>query len=320
MTKSTPHIFRRARLVAAVSAIALAAACATGPTPEQIHDRNWQVAITADAPPAYEAYLRQHPAGLYTATAHTRIAELNAQELVAWEETLKVNTEQAYADFAYRYAWGPHRIRAEALRDERAAPRLAAEEAADWSTARSEDIIPAYEDFLARWPDGANARAADARLAALWKTDEGVFIRAVRSNSPAQLEDFLRYYSDSEFVPDARRELELFRIRDDEAWRRALSYDSIDAYDEYLQENPFGAWRREAQDAIQSLRDRDYQAWQYARRLDTYYAYDNYRRAYPWGGWYGDAGIRLDYFRRSGGGGYRQSRTECGARPESSNR
>ena len=240
MTKHRKDLVRRARLSAAASALALAAACATAPTPEEIHDRNWQVAATADAPPAYEVYLSQHPDGIHAQQARSRIAQLNAQEQAAWEETLKINTEEAYADFAYRYAWGPHRVRAEALRDERAAPRLAAEEAAAWSNARSEDTIIAYEAFLAQWPDGANASGANARLAELWKTDEGVFVRAVRSGSPAQLEDFIRYYSDSELVPDARQELERFRIRDDEAWRRALSRDSIDAYDDSGAPNAIG--------------------------------------------------------------------------------
>ena len=79
MTKHRKDLVRRARLLAAASALALAAACATAPTPEEIHDRNWQVAATADAPPAYQVYLNQHPAGIHAERARSRIAELNAQ-------------------------------------------------------------------------------------------------------------------------------------------------------------------------------------------------------------------------------------------------
>ena len=285
--------------LAAVSLLALAAGCVSGPSAEEILDRDWRIASQADAPPAYDTFIRQHPESANAAAARSRIDALRAQEIRDFAEARRLGTEQAYLDYLYRYStWGPNAAEAERLREAAARPRLIAEELAEWTALKGGSTIEPLEDFLERWPRGAHASEAQRALDALWKTDEGAFIRAVRSGSPRAVEDFLRIWPRSERRTDARDWLEDFRLRDDEAWRTAIRRNTLSSYGDYLDQNPYGSWRSEAQRAIDDLRRRDYDAWLFARRLDTYWAYESYRNSYPWGFYSSDAWRRMDELRR----------------------
>ncbi|HRE45893.1 MAG TPA: hypothetical protein PKY87_18250, partial [Terricaulis sp.] len=78
---------------------------------------------------------------------------------------------------------------ADARRAALAAPRLAREEQAAWEHAARTDRIEAYEEFLERWPAGANNEEARDRLGYLWSTDEGAWVRARRLHSPGGYAD-----------------------------------------------------------------------------------------------------------------------------------
>ena len=66
---------RKAGLVAAASALALmASACVIGPTPEEVHSRDWEMAARTDTPQAYGGYLRLYPAGPFAAVAEHMIS------------------------------------------------------------------------------------------------------------------------------------------------------------------------------------------------------------------------------------------------------
>src|SRR5690606_22289854 len=177
---------------------------------------------------AYQHYQRLYPAGLNVGIAESRIAELARLEAGAFATARRIDTETAYDDYLARYPWGRNAAEADALRAERAAPRLAALERAQWAEADRRDIIDLYEAYLADWPAGPNAARAQSRLDALWRTDQGAFVRAARSGSPVELEEFLRAWPRSSYAADARRELEAIRVRDDEAWRRALAINTSD--------------------------------------------------------------------------------------------
>ena len=255
---------RLVTLAAAVSAIALLAACETGPTPEEIALMDWQTAARVDTPPAYASYMRVHPDGEFVGVAQQRTQELNAIEADSYTAARRVNTEDAYVGFLARFPWGANAAEADARRAVLAAPRLAAEEKRDWDVARKDERIEIYETFLDNWPRGAHAAEARSRLDALWRTDQGAFVRAQRSGSVAELRQFIDAWPRSIYVADARREIDLIRVRDDEAWRRALADNSVESFDFYLASQPMGAWRVEASRAMADLRERDYQAWRYA--------------------------------------------------------
>jgi hypothetical protein len=284
-------------LLAAVSAMALLGACVTGPSPEEIHMMDWQQAARMDNPPAYQHYLLVYPDGQYAGVARSRMEELGKMEAAAWDAAKRVDTETAWGDFVTRFPWSAHYPEADALRAKAAAPRLAAEEKADWANAQRVDVIDLYETYLGKWPTGPNAGKAKDRLDALWRTDQGAYVRARRSGSPVELQEFIRAYPRSAYVADARRELDAIRVRDGEAWRVALAGNTIEGYDYYLANQPWGEYRVDASNAIQGLRERDYQAWLYARQIDQIWAYEDYRSRYPYGGWYNTAYYRIDWIR-----------------------
>jgi|GEM_PF-2250431 len=291
------HPCWRSRLAYAASGLALLGACQTGPTPAQIQASDWAQAARTDTPIAYAIYMRTHPDGQHRDTAQARIEELKALDEQAFAAAREKDTEQSYSDYLASHPWGAHAREADGRRMALAAPRLASEETVDWAEAQTVDRIEHYEVFLDNWPRGVHAEAARKRLAELWKTDQGEFVKAKRSGSPAELSAFMRRYKDSPFVEDARRELELIGRRDEEAWRRAFAANSITAFDAYLIAQPYGRWRVEAQQAIDQLRERDYQAWRQAAALDEIWAYEDYRLRYPWGSWYDTAFYRIDWIR-----------------------
>ena len=297
MSANTKRHRRIAVLAAAVSAIALLAACETGPTPEELHQMDWSQAARIDTPPAYAEYMRVHPDGQYVVNAQRRTDELIRIEAEAYTFAKRADTEDGYVAYLAGFPWGANAESADARRAVLAAPRLAAEEKADWAEVRAMDQIEAYEVFLDDWPRGANAANARARLDALWNTDQGAFVKAKRSGSPSELEAFMRVHPRSEWLDEARSEIDLIYRRDDEAWRRALADNSIGAYDFYLQSQPWGRWRVEATRQISDLRERDYEAWRYAAMMDDIWAYEYYRRMYPWGVWHDTAWQRLDWIR-----------------------
>ncbi len=290
-----PGGLRMAALGAASALALLASACVTGPSPEEIHQMDWQAASRMDTPPAYANYMRMYPDGPFVSVARTRMDELVQVEADAFAVARRDGSEKAFADFLGRYPWGRHAAEADLARTKAAAPRLAAEERAEWDDVKRRDIIDAYETFLTRWPASSHAGEARSRLDALWRTDQGAFVRAKRSGSPDQLEDFVRAYPRSVYVADARRELDAMRVRDGEAWRVALRENNVGAYDFYLANQPWGSYRNDATRAIQALRDKDYDAWLYARRVDEIWAYENYRSMYPWGYWYDTAFYRIGW-------------------------
>lgn len=280
------------------AALVILGACETGPTPQEIAAMDWQSAARSDTPPAYATYIRMHPDGDYVTVARQRTEELRLMARESFEAAQRIDTEEAYDGFLRRFPWAADAAAADARRAVLAAPRLAAEEKKAWEQTSKSGRIEIYEDFLKAWPKGAHAVEARIKLDALWRTDQGAFVRAVRSGSPAELRAFINAWPNSSYVADARRELDLVVLRDDEAWRRALADNSIRGYDFYLQSQPFGKWRLEASRALEDLRERDYRAWQYAAAIDQVWAYENYRNLYPWGVWHDTAFYRIDWIRR----------------------
>ena len=230
------------RLAAAVSALALLGACELGPTPEEIMQMDWSQAARVDTPPAYAEYIRMHPDGLNVVPAQRRIDELVAMESAGYATAKKVDTEEGYETFLTRFPWGAHSAEADGRRAVLAAPRLAALEKSEWEQAKAADSIERFEVFIRDWPRGAHFVDARGRLDALWKTDQGAFVRAKRSSSPVELDEFLRAYPRSKYAADARIEIDAIYRRDDEGWRRALADNSVSAYDFYLQSQPWGRW------------------------------------------------------------------------------
>ncbi|MEQ1493781.1 MAG: hypothetical protein ABL932_24885, partial [Terricaulis sp.] len=122
----------RLKMLAAASVAALMAACATPETPEDIEALAWGAATSQDRPESYQTYLNVHGASPHAEAARQRIAELMVLEREAWGRARQVNTEASYDEYLNRFGWGANAPEADQRRAALAAPRLAAQERADW--------------------------------------------------------------------------------------------------------------------------------------------------------------------------------------------
>jgi hypothetical protein len=135
--------WRRVRLWAAASALALAAACATPLTPEQIEAQAWSQALKYDSPAGYEAYLRQYAGSPRAQEAQERVIALMAAEAEAWARAAQLDNEYSYGSYLEQYPWGANADVAQRRFGVLAAPRLRAEERAAWEYAERNNSIGA---------------------------------------------------------------------------------------------------------------------------------------------------------------------------------
>jgi len=80
----------------------------------------WRQAERQDSVAAYEAYLRDYPAGVHAPEARTRLADLREQQ--EWDRALRFNTPEAFQRYLSRYPSGRF---AQAARDRLSAFLLA---------------------------------------------------------------------------------------------------------------------------------------------------------------------------------------------------
>jgi len=64
----------------------------------------WREAERQDSVAAYEAYLRDYPAGAHAPAARTRLADLREQQ--EWDRALRFNTPEAFQRYLSRYPSG----------------------------------------------------------------------------------------------------------------------------------------------------------------------------------------------------------------------
>jgi len=72
----------------------------------------------------------------------------------------------------------------------------------DWETAKAENTIQAFEDFLKQHPKGQFADSAQSRIEAIY------FEQAQTTNTIQAYEEFLKQYPEGKFVDEARSMLE----------------------------------------------------------------------------------------------------------------
>ncbi len=104
------------------------------------------------------------------AEAARRQAEEDRRDASYWRESGEGGSEEGLRAYLARYPDGLYADRARAALEPFEADRRAEAAAADrqaWDSARAEDSRGAYQSYLARYPDGAFRREAEARLAAL---------------------------------------------------------------------------------------------------------------------------------------------------------
>jgi formylglycine-generating enzyme required for sulfatase activity len=115
---------------------------------------DWEQARRTNTIPAFEAYKRKYPAGVYVAEADRLLAGL--QEKADYDETLRQNTIAGWELFLNQYPDGAYnadaRRRLENLRDETA-----------WEQAVAANTPAAFQNYLDRHPQGRYAEEASKR-------------------------------------------------------------------------------------------------------------------------------------------------------------
>ncbi len=150
----------------------------------------WQEAERAQTAEGYQAYSQRYPRGKFASLAQTRAKKLAADaqikaDALAWDQARSANTADTYADYLSRFPSGrfvalaktaQQRLQREAKANPKAEPTkverdkremVPREELDLWGKAETATDIAAVQRYLDRYPTGAHAAQANARLAEL---------------------------------------------------------------------------------------------------------------------------------------------------------
>ena len=130
----------------------------------------WQQAANQDSIIHYEGYLAKYPNGMFANKAQTRRKQLRLQQ-------------------------------AKQLKTE------AKKEKNDWEKTLNKDAIPAFENYLKKYPKGSFIQKAKKRIAEL-KEEENVWEKVLKRNSIKDLNDFLATYPNSIYAEEAFEKIE----------------------------------------------------------------------------------------------------------------
>lgn len=188
-----------------------------------------------------------------------------------------------------------------------------------WGQAKSQHTIPAYNNFLADYPDGTYANSARDAIRKLRVSTWDV---ARQQDTKTAYERYLASEPNGVHVEEAKYYLETL---DDEDWDDAKQVNTNRGYQQYIDKwsrGYRGAHLNSALRAMQGYKpdpdnntpktppkpDADASAWQEAEAADTPAAYKGYLNAFPSGRFRGEAirriPIELLSTTRAGNGGY----------------
>lgn len=197
-------------------------------------------------------------------------------------------------------------------------------EAEAWIRALEQDTLEGYREYLALFPNGRNADAAQAEID---RYDDAAWQIALERNTIAGFEDYLEAWPDGRHASQARERIaemkaEAEAIAEDAAeraaqetadWEQAARENTIDSYGRYLTKHPAGPNAPEAQRRIDRLQAAaaDRAAWAQAEALGTVDAYEAYLAAFPRGAFVMQASAAIEQLRPSPG----RTFSDCGACP-----
>jgi WD40 repeat protein len=258
--------------------------------PDQHHEQvffNVKVAVIqatqSKKPPQKPSYLD----GFDTKRLYfvTKPVPVDVQELTFWNDTIALNSVEAYKTFIRQYS-GSSRVR-EAMRRQ-----FERQEEMDWNVARSENNRDALEDFLTKHPNGRFSDDARDQIAALARAEEDRDWRKAKNSKSAEaVVEFLRKYPATTRYSEARdlvRQLEqaTTEARDRNgaeslAWSEAQELDTAAAYSKYLAlfpDRPNAALAQQRVAVLTELKD-----WQEARDARLLGGLQKFVQKYPEG-------------------------------------
>ena len=128
--------------------------------------RRWEAASRLEV----TGFLNADDLEILAAQAAAERKKIEREDAAYWRSTGQLDTEAGYRSYLDRY---PDGLFSKLAREQLASiedARLVAEredEQNAWDVARAKDTVAEYQSFLAEFPDGANAAAAEDRIAAL---------------------------------------------------------------------------------------------------------------------------------------------------------
>jgi formylglycine-generating enzyme required for sulfatase activity/outer membrane protein assembly factor BamD (BamD/ComL family) len=267
----------------------------TARTADAIREREaWDAAEREGTEPAYQKYLDAYSSGLHAATARARRD--------TWMQWRRVESSENIAEvqaFIDRNRDAAPAILARALvriKTLQEAEAARAEQGA-WARAAAGDI-GAVQDYLDRYPNGANAGTARQRLAKLKadadvREEQDAWKKAAASPDLAAVQEYLDRFPNSANVPAARQRLARLKgdaaIREEQnAWRKVEGGSDMAAVQDFLARYPAGAHLAAARALLNKLRAdaavRDEQeAWARAEYTTDMSMVQGYIDRYPGG-------------------------------------
>lgn len=187
--------------------------------PQSADDAAWARALETDTLEGYREYLAAFPNGRHKDKAQ---AEIDRYDDEAWARAEQRNTIAGYEDYLEAWPEGRHaskarerieQMKAEAEARDRDTAERAAQEAADWQTAASQNTVASYETYLSKHPTGPNAAEATRRRDQLRAeaADRAAWEQAQAMNTTEGYEQYLTSFPQGAFVMQARAALERLR-------------------------------------------------------------------------------------------------------------
>lgn len=207
-------------------------------------DQSWSEATQAGTVAAFEAYVRNNPAGTRIAEAQQRIAALNEQARRAAEERAtaeRAASERAAAEQAAAARAAEERAAAERAVAERAAAAKAADDRA-WVEAAQAGTVAALEAYVRNNPAGTRVTEAQQRIAIINEQTRRVAEERATAERLA-------------VEKAAAEKVAAERAADDKAFADATQAGSIAAFEAYIRNNAVGAHLIEAARRIAQLRE-----------------------------------------------------------------
>ena len=238
---------------------------------------------------ALETYLGGHPQGRHAQEAAEKLNELEA---IAYEVSVRANTEQSYQDYLTSWPNARHTAIANVRLSELNEARLAEDHA--FKVAKEQNTKEALEGYLMSNAHGLHTREAQESLDALEAT---AYETAERVNTEQSYGDYLISWPNGSHSATANvrlSELKDGRLADDQAFKVAKEQNTKEALAAYLMSNARGFHTGEAQESLDALEVAAYEA---AERANSIKAYEGYLAAWPQGAHKAVANSRLSEVR-----------------------
>jgi len=190
-------------------------------------DDSWEQALRTDTAAGYRAYLEAFPGGRHAAAAREQLALFDRQRWNAVRDSENLADLEAYLEaFPDGRFVVEARARADVLREAEARDQARREAArrqddAAFQEALGAGTVAALEDYLARFPGGANVAEALERRAALEKDarDQAGWNAARARDDKAAYEAYLQAFPDGLHLAEALAAVERLTLRPGKVFR-----------------------------------------------------------------------------------------------------